>query len=265
MTDEKKQTKFLALKFFMQPFDIIFNNFKSFVVQGACFSLFVVLISYLLGQKYLCVFNKGMVEHVYCPNLTNLYLLYLLLKIVGISLAINVWYNTVFKGCVVDKEYLVSNLFAFLKAFLFAVAFIVLNMIPMVSVLLLVLRVPNPIWQIEIVYFSVVSLGFIIPFVLMRFYSLFALLLGNENWKQFKLVWHNTCGYTFKIIFSCSLTMLFCLILLLSARNLSTQLVVPFSGEMHNFIAETIFSFVCYFIVILFINFFEVQKRYFMK
>mgnify|MGYP006373856763 CR=1 FL=1 len=62
MNDNEKEIKYSVIKAFMKPFWIISDNLKDFYTQGSIFSLFVVVISYLLGQKYICFFNENMAQ-----------------------------------------------------------------------------------------------------------------------------------------------------------------------------------------------------------
>lgn len=53
--------------------------------------------------------------------------------------------------------------------------FFLLNLAPVLSFYLLLIREPNPDAAIEVAYFACVSVGFLVPFAVMRFYSLFGL------------------------------------------------------------------------------------------
>ena len=138
------------------------------------------------------------------------------------------------------------------------------NLIPLLSVLLLVFRVPNPNWKIELLYFTIVSIGFLFPFLLMRIYSLLALFLEGKNWKEFKKAWNKTQGYSMKIVLSC--TLLFFVNMLFMV--ITTEILSDSQGFpiwFYNIYAEILFSLMNYFIVITVVNFFEVQKKIFLE
>ena len=262
MNDNKK--KYFVIQSFMKPFWIVFDNLKTFLLQGLLFSGVVVLLSYLMGQKYLCFFNQQMAENMYCPEMNTWYFPYLLLKLLIIAVFINVWYDTVFKNVQINKEYFKSGLKKIWKTFVLLLVFIAINFLPVISSLLLLFRVPNPIWQIEQLYFTVVSTGFLAPFLLIRFYGLFAEFLAGHNWKQFKIMWHKTSGSAMKIVLSCALLFLVgILMLIVFIGFFKSEVNLP--PEIYNIWAEFVFAFVNCFIIVLLINFFEVQREEFLK
>ena len=259
--DEKKYS---ILKAFVKPFWIISDHFKNFLKQGCVFSFIVLVLSYVLGQKYICIFNKNLAQNMYCPDAQNLYLVYLFIKLLVISVFIAIWYDSVFNKCHINKEYFKANKFKFLKVFLVVIAFIIINFIPIVSTFILILRVPNPVWQIEQLFFTIVSIGFVLPIVLMRFYGLFALFLAGENWKRFGQAWKNTSWNNVKILFSNMLLVFIYLLTMLSASRVYIgKDYLPI--EMYNMLSEFVFAFAGYFVIILQINFFEFQKQFFLS
>ncbi len=263
MNDNEKEIKYSVIKAFMKPFWIISDNLKDFYTQGSIFSLFVVVISYLLGQKYICFFNENMAQNMYCPKLSYLYFPYLLIKLFAIAICINVWYDKVFKKEQINEEYFKKNWKKNIKTFAIFMLFMLLNLLPIVSGLILFFRKPNPIWQIELLFFTVVSVGFLAPFVLMRFYSYFASFFNGNSQNIIKKIWQKTQGYNTKISFTCIFVFLIDLILILTARGIFAK-TVSFPAEIYNMLAEFVMAFVTYTIVILFVNFMEVQKQIFL-
>lgn len=261
MQENKK--KYSIIKSFLKSYWVLSDNVKAFFIQGSFFAVFMLLISYLLGQKYMCFFNKGVAQNMYCPNASLLFIVYFLLKLFAISVAVNVWYNSVFKKAEISLAYFKSNVFKFLKSFVCILLFVVLNAMPMVSSLILFNRVPNPVWQKELMFFIIVSTGFWVPFILMRFYGLFAAFLAGENWKQFKKIWEKTSGFTMKIVISCAFVFMVDLVALISVfGTFSRPSNLP--AELYNMSAEVSLAFAAYFIVITFLNFIEFQKNTFL-
>lgn len=264
MNDNEKVIKYSTVKSFMQPFWTIFDYLKTFAVQGFFFSLIMVLLSNIFNQKYVCVFNQEIAQSNYCINSTYLYIPYLFIKLVVMAIFINMWYATVYKKETIDKTYFQSAWKKFLKTFGFMIIFLIFNLLPLLSAMILIFRIPNPNWKIELLYFTVVSTGFLFPFVLMRFYSIFSLFLDGKNWKEFKNIWCKTSGYTMKIVLSCILMFFIDLILLvLTSEILSNSHGMPI--WLYNMYAEIIFSYMNYFIVLSLINLFEVQKKTFLE
>ena len=264
MEKAENNKNWFVLKSFFKSMWLITDNLKNFFMQGFVFSLLLTLLSYVFGQKYMCFFNKDISENMFCPNLHYLYFLYLFFKIVLICIFINIWYDKLFNNTLINKEYFKKNYKKFLKTFIFLICFLMLNGIPFISMLILFLRVPNPDWIIELLFFIIVSVGFWVPFILMRYYSLFAVFLSNGNWKMFGKTWDNTDGYTGKIIFSASLIFMVNLILFVAVMSTFMRFS-DLNPEVYNFIAEMFLGFVNYFIVIVMVNFCQTQKQIFLE
>ena len=264
MNDNNKPIKYSIVKSFMQPFWTITDYLKTFIQQGLIFSLIMVIISYIFNQKYACVFNKNFAHTDSCINSTYLYVPYLLVKIGLMAVFVNLWYAVIYKNEVITKDYFKSSWKKFIKTFGFLIAYLVFNLIPLLSVLLLIFRVPNPNWKIELLYFTIVSIGFLFPFLLMRIYSLLALFLEGKNWKEFKKAWNKTKGYSMKIVLSCTLLFFVnMLVMVLTTEVLSDLHGLPI--WFYNIYAEILFSLMNYFIVLTVVNFFEVQKKIFLE
>ena len=99
--------------------------------------------------------------------------------------------------------------------------FIALSLISVLSFYLLYIRVPNPDWRIELVYFGVVSLGFLVPLLLIRFYALFAFLMSGEKMPTLKAVWSAGSGTTLKVLSALLLLFLIAVFSQMSLLNLS--------------------------------------------
>ena len=139
--------------------------------------------------------------------------------------------------------------------------FFALNLLPLISLYLLYVRVPNPDWRIEITYFAVVSVGFIVPFILMRFYSFPAFILAGEKLPSIKEVWAKTSGNTFRIIVSVSLLVLISGMVLLSVYS-NFKLVAAENTFYINTMVQLIYELVYFAIVMFWVNYFYTQKIY---
>ncbi|MBR2299868.1 MAG: hypothetical protein IJ870_04770 [Alphaproteobacteria bacterium] len=130
------------------------------------------------------------------------------------------------------------------------------------SLYLLLVRNPNPVWQIELIYFSFVSLGFVLPFASLCFYSNLALLIENEPWCNFKQIYQKTRFKLSKIFFSFAVVLGFCLLLFMSVNNsLKANIFEPFF--VYNTISEYLFELTILLIFTLVLNFIRVQKEIF--
>jgi hypothetical protein len=130
----------------------------------------------------------------------------------------------------------------------------------MVSGWILYLRVPNPDWRVEILFFAVVSIGFIIPFILLRFYSLIPFVIYGRRLPPLKEVWYKTSGNMFTVLLS--LFVIFILTVVFLGNLYSNfQKVAANSGLYINFSSEFIYSLLVLIILALVINNFCIQQR----
>ena len=136
---------------------------------------------------------------------------------------------------------------------------------PLVSAFLLLVRKPNPVWQIEIVYFTIVSLGFLAPFVLMRFYAVLAGVINDNVPDMLKTVWKNTGGYTAKIVISAILVYLIVILTVISVNSVILRLAGILPLYIYNLTAEYVFNFMLLFVVTLIVNFINYQRQMFLK
>ena len=101
-----------------------------------------------------------------------------------------------------NKDFIFSFDNKILKAMITLSILLVLNMAPFVSFSFLIMRNPNPDVVIEITYFGVVSIGFWVPFIVLRFYSVLGLTLEGIALPPLKSIWLKTKGSTLRIILS---------------------------------------------------------------
>lgn len=264
------EKKYSVVKSLIYPLWNISDNLERFLLCGGLFALVLTLLSYIFNQTYLCVFNPDAAKQLYCDS-SYLYVFYFVLKFILCSCFITVWHYLAVHQTLAENVYvhLLRNWKNFCKDFCLFLIFIVLNLIPAISGIVLLFREPNPVWQIELLFFTFVGLGFVVPFVLMRFYALFAESLDADGfcdcfllWRQKTgLVWRNTAGYGFKIVFSTALLFILILVFILSVnttfRNISN---ISISLQFYDFIAEFVFNFVTLLIFALVVNFMEAQR-----
>ena len=152
--------------------------------------------------------------YFFCSASQGWYLVYLFVKIFLISAFLVRWYD----GAFLNRDYSWKNVFLptsrdFTTAALVCF-YLLLNMAPLLSFYLLYVRVPNPDWVVEITYFAVVSIGFVVPFVLMRFYALLAVFLNGGPKVSPAWLWARSKGNNLGIILSLFLIIIVMLFIL---------------------------------------------------
>lgn len=253
-----------VIKALWQPWWLMADKINEFVKLGACFSLIISVLSFVFGQAYFCVFKNDYISGVLCQNDGIWYAPYIILKMVLLAVFVKVWFDRVILNKQLSLKQEMQNKFQYVKVLGWLVLFLLLNSLPALSGIVLLLRVPNPVWQIELLFFTVVFIGFLIPFAVMRFYSLVPDLLEQKGFENVKQIWNKTAGCGLKTVMASSVTFFICLFLFLSVTSIfkGETLINPY---LYNFIAEFLFNFITLFIVALFVNFTSVQRNMILK
>jgi hypothetical protein len=182
------------------------------------------------------------------------------LKLFILSVFIKIWYDNIYLKRQIDRAYFKNHISDLFKTFGIVIGFCLLNALPILSLVLLLYRQPNPVWQIEITYFTFVSIGFLIPFILARFYTNIAELIEGTDYKNFKEVYSQTSFKTGKIVLALTFILFLSLLLFVLAQsNLKIHIFEPLI--IYNIMAEFIFEITILFIATLFFNFIRVQKE----
>ncbi len=255
----EKKFKYPIIKSSMRPFWYITDRIKTFMTLSFVFTFIMVFLSYTFGQTFLCSVSEyrnavGCLENLWA------YALYMVLKLFVLSVFLRIWYDTAYMQKKVSEEYFKENKVAFIKFFVCMVLFILWNLLPTLSSYLLLIRVPNPVWQREVLYFTVVSIGFVLPIISLRFYANLAEFIEQANWKNFKQVYKKTQYQFPRMLISTLFVFIFAFIAFIGIMsNLRTHI----AGNIHvyNLFAEIVFEWTVLLISTLIINMIRVQKE----
>lgn len=254
----KEKFKMPILKLFFSPFTMIMDNLKNASIVVLMSSVVLTLLAIFMGYSVLCASPSAAAAGLRCSSFGFLYLFYIIAKLMIISIFITFFYDLIS-----GREFSVKNLFVLnlrhLKTFGVLIVFILLNFFPLLSLYALYIRVPNPEWKIEIIYFAFVSIGFIIPFFVMRFYSVFGYFVEKEKVVELLPVWEKTKDNGFKIVSSVFIIIIFSMFILISFysnfRGFSPEHVI-YSA----FVSEFIYNILQLIIVALFVGNFYIQR-----
>lgn len=212
------------VKAIINPLGILGDNIKNFVIIGGVYGLVLTVLAYFLGVTYACTYANNEPQFFYCSSYGWEFFVYEALKFFVFACFIKSWADVVF-----EKQKFAFNInWQELKVFLLLVVFLGLFLLPLVSLYFLYTRVPNPDWRIEISYFAVVSVGFWVPFFVLRFFGLIGFAAASEKLVSLKEVWSKTSGSTFRI-------MMFLFVLLLIAFLLFGSFNSSFASIANNF------------------------------
>ena len=224
------------------PFKMLFINFQTFILVTLPFSFIIAALSLLLGNSILCDLNKNILS---CAAPTEwTFFLFQILRLIIITFFIKVWYK-----CAIAKQANLSDMFVptwrDAKVFFSLIFIILINFVPSVSYYTLIKREPNPDWRIESLYFAFVSIGFIIPFIVLLYYVILPYIVAGKKLPPFKQMSSAVLNNTGKIMVSTLFTIT--LGLLLIVYYIAT--IVPYTGQIS--VTKAIMFEISYNIVIL--------------
>ena len=186
---------------FFRPWLMLFENFGSFLKTAAVFAVLAGLLSWGSGYAYVCSYVSVEKINFYCREGGSLYLAYFFVR-----LLLLVYFGMLFcnrlKKTPLPLATILKSWRQALKNTLLLLLFMFTALVPILSFMILLARVPNPDWRVETAFFAVVSVGFFVPFFSIRFLSVlgrgFFDGLALPVWK----IWQRSRGNLLKILFS---------------------------------------------------------------
>ena len=243
-----------------RPFGIFADRFAVLLRLAALYALPITLMSVFMGFSYIC-FTDFRSLYFFCSDSYGWYWVYLFAKIFLISSFLVRWYDSAFLNRIYGWKNLFQPTARDFSTSALVCLYLLLNMTPLLSFYLLYIRVPNPDWVVEISYFAVVSIGFIVPFVLMRFYALLAVFLSGEPKVSPAWLWARSKGNNLGIILSLFLIIIIMLFILVYFQQGISRVEVEYANWSGTII-EYCYNMLLLMLVSLVINNCHVQKEY---
>ena len=257
---EKLNAHLPFVGFVLGTYGIVADKIKEFLVLGGIFSLALSLIRLCSGTSAFCG-NSSYMQQYFCTSNVFVFLFVSLAVFFIFCVFIRAWIQVIASK---DKQkwsfYLtpkksdikILGLFFFFSLAIFIAAG---------SAYLLYVREPNPDWRIEMLYFTVVSLGFLFPFFVLRFFSYIAFAALDAPLPSLKEIWKKTQGSFFVML--SNLLILLVLGLFISSyalyhivtTNDSNQFLIVFGGEYLSYMVSLL-------IAACFANYCYLQKKY---
>lgn len=257
---EPEPAKFPVIGLLFGPYNLFIDNSRKFFATGGIFALLMTLIFLILKQNMMCPFENNSLPQMCSSNPAA----YLAARGLGLWLTAMFsvrLYQYCYGGAAFSWNWLLRPQKADFKMIAAYLLYIFLNLLSMLSAYLLYIRVPNPDWRIELSYFAIVSLGFLVPFVLLRFYSLFPFVMENRKFPPLRQLWRNTSGNGLRLLSSFAL--LFCVVIFsLNSVVNNFRLVASENTFYITIVAEYVFNLVVLLNVMFFVNYCYLQKKF---
>lgn len=238
------------------PYTLLIDNFRKFAALALIYGLIDSAVILLAGQGYMCGFPdfRG-----YCSASPYAYGLSYLFSFFITVIFASRWYNYSFKSVPLSFDFLFKLTGNDLRSAGVFVVILAVNLVPMLSLYLLYIRVPNPDWRIEMVYFAFVSIGFVLPFLAMRLYSMAAFVFAGEPLPPVREVWKRSSASSFRIVMSYILIFIFSIVSLFVLHN-NFRLAAGENAIYINTVSEIAYQLVRLAIIAFLVNSCYAQK-----
>lgn len=244
------------------PYTLFIDHTRAFCICALPFALLMSLISLGGAQGLMCLFADFRASGGFCTNNLPWFTAIHLLNFFVLCMFMVRWYNLSFGTTKLSWRSMFMPRKADFRLFVTLIAFTLLNLISAFSFYLLYIRVPNPDWRLEVIYFGFVSLGFLVPFVLIRFYSVFAFVMEGEPLPPLSCIWKRSRGNTLKILLSLSLIFFLAVFSFFAFIN-EFKLVEVKNAFYISFMAEYLYNLLFLLMTVFFADHCYLQK-YFM-
>lgn len=258
--DKITPVKLPISKMIFAPFNLLLDNGKSFFALALPVALIISLLAMASGFGYMCIYSQIIPVTAYCSGIVPVYLVYSVAKVFLWAAFAVKWGELCFLKHEFSWKYLLKVDRRSIKLSLAFLLIIVINFLPMVSGWVLYLREPNPDWRVEIAFFAVMSIGFVIPFIVMRFYSAVAFVIYGQKIPPFKEIWYKTVGDTLVILLSLFLIFIVSVFIFGNLYQ-NFQSVAVDSSFYVNFASEFIYNLITLMILSVVINNFCLQQQ----
>ena len=248
------------LRIILDPYSLFIDQVGKFLVVGSFIALVMAVLSLSAGQGFMCIYQDYR-AHGYCIDNVWIYGLVRIINLFLFAIFMTKWYQICYLNRPLNCDTLCRVGHTDLKTFATLLVFILLSLISALSLYLLIVRVPNPDWRIELLYFAVVSLGFWVPFLLIRFYSVFGFVMGGEKVPPLRLIWNKSAGNTLRLLCSISLLFVVSVFMMFGFMN-NFRLAAVRHAVYISWIVEYLYNLMLLLLLAFFVNHCRLQQIY---
>ena len=242
------------------PIGVLSYKIKEFIKLAAVYAVFISVLAFATQMSYMCGINKWEDKTFFGCNFSPaIYVTFFLLRLLICSLFLKTWYKTAICGEKVEYKDMLTFSVQDWKIFGGMIVAVLFLCLPMVSIYALAYREPNPDWRIESIFFAFASSGFWLPFIGLRFSSLFAYTLSGNKRPALSLFWQRTTGNTLKIITALTLTVILNAIIFMNYDVLSSY-VIEYTSVFGELLTDWLYNIIFLFMIASFASLAIVQR-----
>ena len=256
----KNKDSFPLFRSVYGSFALFLDNLIPFFKIGGTFSIIFTIVNLITGQSVLCM-NPDAKEYVFCSKeMPVMIIANIVLWFVACVYMRNWYQDVIIKNQKFSLKKLLPNT-ADLKLYALMIVFLATLFVAMLSGFILFTRNPNPDWKIELLFFTVVSVGFFVPMFATPIISYMAFIAGGDKLPKIKETWQQSKGKIASIFIS---FMGVVLIGFLISSNI-LRYFVQLSNEGNIFvvvIVEFLYNITLIFVATICINYSYMQKKF---
>ena len=261
MTNEIKDKKgFSVFRTIFGSFTLFMDNFTQFLIIGSIFSVIIMVLNFVSGQSFFC-HNEGLKSYAICTTNVITYIITTILLWFAGCMYMRIWsQNVILKKSKFSLNMLKPSMMD-LKIYGVIIAFFLSILVALGSGFLLFIRVPNPDWKIEVMYFAVVSVGFFVPLFATPILSYIGFIAEGEKLPSIKELWQQSKGNITLLFISFFSVGIFSFL----ASNIPLRYFMQMGTSENIFavvISEFFYNMIVMFLATMFINYCNVQKKY---
>ena len=242
------------------PYTAFIDHFRAFFLIAGIYALIMTVVYLAGGQSMFCSFGNAEMPDI-CSMNPWLYIgVRVVILLVTTAFCVR-YYQAVWLQRNISWRFLLVPQKTAFYSFAAFIVFILLNAAAGLSWHLLSVREPNPDWRIELVYFGIAGLGFVVPFILLRFYSVLADIWGGTKIPSPFKIWQMSRGNGLRLILGITLWF-FVFVFLLSAVQTKFSLADGENSLYIIIIGEYVFNFAVLLLMSFFINYCGLQKYF---
>lgn len=251
--------KFPWLKLLVGDIDLLFQTDRYAWRAVALFAFAATLIFALSGNLSVCAANAYRTDH-FCNDSLIIFAIVRLVMIFWGCMFIRNWIDIALQ----KKKITLKNMFIPNKRDLRILGISALSVVCLavacLSFYLLYIRVPNPNWKIEVAYFAVVSIGFLVPIIALRFCCYFVAAAEEKALPDILEVWHKTKDNFGKIAGGSMILLITILFVMIHSLQFVWHAGAT-SSFLQALVIEYIFSVIKSVMIALMINFCYIQYK----
>lgn len=256
--NENTNFKMPFWRLILSPFGYLVDFFKNIMLLFLAYSVVASVLSFIFGFGFLCSSPAASGSGMYCNGYGWQFVVYSVLKLLLVACFVINYYD------ILSKKFAPKDMLKFtsrsMRVSLMLVVLVLINTVPAVSGYFLKIRVPNPNWQIESIYFTIVAIGFLVPFALARLYAGFGYYIEDNYIISPKVLWQKTSGNTWKILTGLFLILFFAMFFLVGFY-INFLTFNPDNMLYSSIVSEFVYNVISFLIIGLFVGHFYTQRE----